>query len=86
MATVSVIAAILIEETAFVSGQLDHVVVGRHMIAIIWEEIPVFIVVIVNGIMHGLLLLQYVLQNIRDVHQETTVGEFIMIFASKENL
>ena len=45
-----------------------------------------FIVVVDNGIMHGLLNLQYVLHNGKDVLQETKVQEFSTIFNMQENL
>tara|TARA_B100001250_G_scaffold355403_1_gene329885 strand:- start:203 stop:349 length:147 start_codon:yes stop_codon:yes gene_type:complete len=45
-----------------------------------------FIVVIDNGIMHGLFSLQYVLQNGKDVLQETKVQEFSTILNMQENL
>ena len=76
---VSVAAAMHIGEGVFVVGHSNHVVVGKHINAAGQRIMPVFIVVIVNGIIYGLLNIQYVLRCGTDVLQAIKVQVFSMI-------
>ena len=76
---VSVNATNHIGDHVHVLGLRDHVVVGRHIIVVIWEKTLVCIVVIVNLIMYGVSNLQYLLRIINLVLRETKVEELCMI-------
>ena len=79
MMSVSVAATMHIGEGVFVVGHSNHVVVGKHINAAGLHKMHVFIVVIVNGIIYGLLNSQYVLRCGTDVLQAIKVQVFSMI-------
>ena len=79
MMSVSVAATMHIGEGVFVVGHSNHVVVGKHITAVGQQITYVFIAVILNGIIYGLLNSQYVLRCGTDVLQAIKVQVFSMI-------
>ena len=53
---VSVVAIKLIEEDVCVVGQLDHVVTGKHLTAVLWHSMLAFTVAILSMMIYGVLI------------------------------
>tara|TARA_B100000287_G_scaffold29038_1_gene27314 strand:+ start:929 stop:1291 length:363 start_codon:yes stop_codon:yes gene_type:complete len=79
MMIVSVAVTKHTEEGVSVVGHSNHVVVGKHITAAGLHRMYVFIAVVLNGIIYGLLNSQYVLRCGTDVLQAIKVQVFSMI-------